>query len=148
MAEESSTRKKVIVVIAILVALIAPLALLSNWGLAWVEGKALADAPEDWGASLQLKCATAYGLTLRPEERRAALETFLKHWPQHPRRGYAKFQIAVIMEKDHEVSKRQAAEAYEEFLYQYANDPVFKIQPDAKAMIQEAQRAVKRLPLN
>lgn len=148
MSEEASTRKKVIVVIVILTVLITPLALLSNWGLTWVEGKALADAPGDWGASLQLKCATAYGMTLRSEERSAALKTFLKHWPKHPRCGYAKFQIAVIMEKDHDVSKRQAAEAYEEFLYQFAQDPVFRTQPDAQDMIQEAQRAVQRLPIN
>ncbi len=148
MPEETSRRKKIIVVAIILAVLILPLALLSNWGMEWLEGKAVESAPEDWAASLQLKCASAYGLTLRRTQRRAALETFLKYFPRHPRCGYAKFMIAVSMEKDHEYSKRHAARAYQEFLDLYANDPVFRAQPDSQGYIDEAVRAVHRLPIN
>ena len=148
MAEEPSRRKQIIIVAIILTVLIVPLALLSNWGMEWMEGKAVASAPEEWGASLQLKCATAYGLTLRRTQRRAALVTFLKYWPKHPRCGYAKFMIAVTMEKDHEFSKRQASDAYQDFLDLYANDPVFRREPDSQEYIDEAVRAIQRLPIN
>ena len=122
--------------------------MLSDWGMGWLEDTAVENAPKDWAASLQLKCASTYGLTLRRTQQREAFKTFLKYFPKHPRCGYAKFMIAVSMEKDHEFSKRQAAQAYQDFLDIYAMDPVFRAQPDSQEYINEAARAVQRLPIN
>ncbi|MHC4917651.1 MAG: hypothetical protein ACYTGB_19415 [Planctomycetota bacterium] len=148
MAEETSTRKKVIIGVIVAIVLIGPLVALSGWGMGKMEAKAISGAPEPWAADMQLRLASTYGLTLRRGKQRAAFEKFLKHFPNHPRRGYAKYMIAVCMERDHDCSRVQAAETYKEFLWEYAEDPQFQTNPDWRELVEEAERAVRRLGYN
>jgi hypothetical protein len=148
MPEETSTRKKVIVGSILAVVLIGPLVALSNWGMAKMEDKAISGAPEPWAAKMQLRLAGIYGMTLRRRQQRGAFEKFLKYFPQHPRRGYAKYMIAVCMERDHDCSRVQTAQVYKDFLWEYADDPQFQTNPEWRELVEEAERAVRRLGYN
>lgn len=145
MPEETSTRKKVIIGSIIAVVLIGPLAALSDWGMGKFEQKAINGAPEEWAAKMQLRVAGIYGSTLRRTQQREAYMRFLQYFPQHPRRGYAHYMMAVCMERDLGCSRIQARQTYEDFLFTYADDPVFQTNPDWQELVQEAERAVRRL---
>jgi hypothetical protein len=48
--------------------LLAPIVLLSNWGLAQVQGYVDSHAAEPWAADWQYNIATAYSWTMRPQK--------------------------------------------------------------------------------
>jgi outer membrane protein assembly factor BamD (BamD/ComL family) len=145
MAMDKETRKKWIIGVIIAVILIVPLLLLSNWGLGMFEGYAVENSTEEWAANMQLNCAKLYGITLRGEKEIEAYERFYKHFTTHPKRGYAKYMVAVCIERDIERSRGQAIRAYEDFLDEFEDDPVFQRLPDWQMYVQEAERAIFRI---
>jgi hypothetical protein len=138
-------RKRLIIVCIVALILIGPLVLLSSPGMARLERMAVDNSGKEWAPTLQLRCATTYGWTLRRDKQRQAYETFLRVFTADPRRGYAKYMIAVCMERDHSCSKVQTRDAYEDFLYEYENDAAFQTLPEWRHYVNEAERALDRL---
>jgi hypothetical protein len=56
--------------------------------------------------------------------------------------------IAVCMEKRQDSSKADTIAAYEEFIYEFQNDPAFQTLPDWEGYLNEAERAIDRLTFN
>jgi hypothetical protein len=145
------SRKKKVGIALLLLALIFPLFMASNWGLGMLERIALNHAqeqiainqpPPDWTASLDLGVADFYGVTLRAEKQKEVCERFLQTFTRHPRRGYAKFSIATCIERDTRAAKHHAQDAYQEFLDEYGDDP------NSREYVEEAQRILVRLRNN
>lgn len=133
------SRKDKLLLALLAAAVVFPIALLSNWGMVRLENMACRNAPSRWAASLQLKLAGIYGLTLRRQSQRNAYQRFVKSFPGHPRRGYAKYRIAVILDNDTDVTKDRTIQAYEDFLVEFENDP------NSAEYVPEAERALRRL---
>jgi hypothetical protein len=139
------SRKKKFGIALLVVALLLPLFMASNWGLGILEGIAVDHAPADWAASLDLGVADFYGVSLRPGKQKEVCEAFLQAFPSHPRRCYAKFSIATCVERDIELGKHHARAAYEEFIDEYDVEPKTEEQ---KELVDEANRAIVRLRNN
>jgi outer membrane protein assembly factor BamD (BamD/ComL family) len=142
---DPGTKKKVIIISIIVAILFGPLLLLSGWGMSWLEGMAEENSSEEWAASLQLKCAVAYRLTLRPEEELAAYQKFYKVFTAHPRRGYAKYMVAKCLHKAQERSRNEAVRAYEDFLYEFENDPNFQTLPEWREYVEDAYKSIRSI---
>jgi len=133
------SRKKTILIAVLVLVILAPLLLFSNWGMAMIENLACRSAPKEWAASLQLKCAQIYGVSLRSKKQLQALSRFLDTFPKHPRRGYARYMIAVCLERDLEVSGDVTIQAYGDFLDEFGDDP------NSREYVPEAEQAIRRL---
>jgi hypothetical protein len=113
-----------------------------------IEGHARKSTDKKWGASLQLKCAYVYGITLRPDEQISAYKKFYEIFKDDPRRGYAKFMIASCMEKNLNYSRSGTVREYEDFIDEFQDDPVFQTLPDWRKHLDEADRAIERIKVN
>jgi hypothetical protein len=142
------TRKKKFGIVVVVLMLLVPLFMASNWGLGMLEHIALNhaqkqmasnQAPANWAASLDLGVADFYGVSLRVDKQKEVCERFLQTFKSHPRRGYAKFCIATCIERDTHAAKHHAIEAYEEFVGEYADDA------NSREYVEEAQRILVRL---
>lgn len=142
---DPARRRKVIFVSVLAAVVLLPLIALSPPGMTFLENYAVNHAGREWAGSLQLDLAEAYGFTLRRAEQQAAFQRFLDNFPDRCERGYAKYMIAECMEKENRVSKRASLEAYEDFLDEYAEDPLFQTYPDWQYYVTEAERAIDRI---
>jgi hypothetical protein len=140
-------RKFVIILVIVALVLIGPLTLLSPWGLAHLEGVVQNNLDKPWAPTLQLRCAAAYGYTLQKDSERAAYETFYKTeaFKSDPRRGYAKFMVALCLDRDFRNSRHAAANAYQDFLDEFEYDEIFHQYPEWQKYVQDARSAVERL---
>ena len=132
-------RKRKLLIAVVVVLLVVPLLTVSSWGLGMIEDFACEHQPAEWAADLDLDVAVFYGYTLRPDKKKQVCERFLKTFTRSPQRGCAAFLIATAIEADREASRESAAQAYDQFLADYANDP------NSKEYFPEAERAALRL---
>ncbi len=139
---EGNTRKKKVGIALLVLALLLPLFLGSSLGLGMLEDYALKHAPEDWAASLDMKVAGFYGITLRSEAQKGVCERFLQTFTTDRRRGYAKFCIARCIQKDPNTANHHILAAYEEFLNEYYDDP------NSQEYVKEAERAIASIKNN
>ena len=138
-------RKNLPWIAAIVFFIIVPMFLLSSWGVRSMEDYACARPHKTWAASLQLKCAWVYGITLRSTRQQAAYQRFYDTFPNHPRRGFSKYMLAVCLEKNINVARNVAQDAYWDFLDEFETDEIFAQDPESVELINAAKKAVDRL---
>lgn len=138
-------RRNLIIGITVGVVLIVPLATFSPWGMARLERLAVENVDKSWAPGLQLNCAWIYGMTLRRDEEREAYATFYSTFTTDPRRGYAKYMVAVCLDRDYRQSRRATVTAYNEFLDDFEDDPTFQTLPKWREYVNNAKEAVERL---
>jgi len=136
------SKKKKLVIALLALALILPLFMISSWGLGILESIALNHAPAEWAASLDLRVADFYGMTLRSDNQKEVCEKFLATFPSHPRTWYAKYSIATCIERDLDASRPAARRAYEDFLNEYGYVPEWNVPEE---YVEKARKAVARL---
>ncbi len=145
---DPGSRKRLIVISIIGCVLFGPLLALSSPVMGMIEEHAQKSEDKKWGASLQLKCAYIYGITLRTDEQINAYRKFYEVFKDDPHRGYAKFMVAFCMEKDLNFSRSGTVREYEDFIFEFQNDPAFQTLPDWRLYLEEADRAINRIKVN
>jgi hypothetical protein len=138
-------RRKVVLAVLAIVLVVLPLVALSPWGMSVMEDYAIRRSDREWAARMHIGLADVYGWTLQRKSQKAAYGRFLENFQNRPERGYAKYMLAWCMEREHEASRHGSKEAYEDFLDEYAEDPLFQTFPDWQYYVQEAERAIDRL---